>query len=449
VPLLSTVLDAAQTSLERTPDLLPVLRQAGVVDAGAKGFVHLLEGLLFYVTGDPLLEDDHEYVAPPLIAGIDLPQQEETYRFCVEGLVKGSDLPAQDKVRTVLRELGDSMIVIRTGEVLKVHIHSDDPEAVFDVLRSYGTLATHKAEDMRVQHETLERSALSHVRLARRPVSVVTDTAADLPDEVVRAHGIRLIPMTLVTEDAVYRDRFDISADDFAQRMLNHDELPTTSQPAPQAFLDVYARAAEDGEAVVAVVVGSALSGTYGSAEAAARTFDDAPVHLIDSRGASLLQGLLTLKAVELAEAGMAPSDIVRAINAIRDRSGILFTVETFDRLLASGRVGRGKALLGSMLGLRPILGLTSEGRVKPFGKAIGNERVIAALLNLVHAQVGEAKQFRLGVVHVACPERAKQITGLLRERYGDVEILEHPATPVIATHLGPGAWGVAYMVED
>lgn len=446
--LLRRLLDEAQESLARTPDLLPALRKAGVVDAGAKGFVSLLEGILHLLNGDPIVEAETTFTAAPA-AAMEFPVEEEQYRFCVEGLVRGAELPSQQEAQSILRELGDSLIVIRAQDVLKIHIHSDEPDRVFDVLKGFGTLATHKAEDMQVQHETMGRSSGSHVSLARRPAAIVTDTAADLPDDVLRAHGIRMIPMMLVTENAVFRDRLDITAEAFAVRMLDKAELPTTSQPPPAAFLEAFGRAAEDGEEVIAVVVGSALSGTLASAEAAASKFEAAPVHIVDSKGASLLQGLLTLKAAELAEAGMAPSDIGPELYRIRQRSGILFTVETFDRLLASGRVGKGKALLGSLLGIRPVLGLTPEGKVRPFGKAIGAQRVERTLLDLVDQEIGDGKKVRFGVIHVACPEVARRVSKALKDRYGDVEVLEHPATPVIATHTGPGAWGVAYMVED
>lgn len=449
VPLLDHLLNEARRSLARTPDLLPALRKAGVVDAGAKGFVHMLEGILHYINGDPIVEAVEAFAAPPAAAAIEFPAPEEQFRFCVEGLVRGPDLPSQEDAQRSLREEGDSLIVIRAQDVLKVHIHTDRPERVFALLKRYGTLVTHKAEDMHVQHETVERSAEAHVRLARRPATVVTDTAADLPEEVVRAHGIRLIPMMLVTGDAVYRDRLDISAEAFAERMQRAEELPTTSQPPPAAFVEGFRNAAEDGEEVVAVLVGSALSGTYGAAEAAAAMFDDAPVHLVDSRGASLLQGLLVLKAAELVEAGVPPAEIGPRLAGVRERSGILFTVRTFDRLLASGRVGRGKAFLGGLLGIRPVLGLTSDGRVRPFGRAIGDERVERVLLEILDREIRNARTVRFGVMHVAAPEVAGRIVRELRARYDDPEVLEHPATPVIATHTGPGAWGVAYMVED
>ncbi len=455
VALLQHLVDEARASLARTPDLLPVLRRAGVVDAGAKGFVSLLEGALLFVHGDPIVSlngrPEVESEVEPAVARVEFPGASERYRYCTEALVRGDGLPSQDEVRAHLRERGDSLIVIRSDRVLKVHVHTDDPEGVFAYLRGVGRLVTHKAEDMQAQHEAVERAADQHVRLARRPVTVVTDSAADLPEEVLRAHGVHVTPLLLVDGDEAYRDGLDISARDFHARMAAPGTVPTTSQPAPADFLETFARAAEDGEAVVGVILASSLSGTFSNAVAAAARFSAAPVRLMDSRAASLLQGLLVLKACELAELATPPDEIVRELERIRQRSGILFTVDTFDRLLASGRVGRGQAMLGSMLSVKPILGLTLDGKVEPVGRALGRKRAQTALLEAVMARLPrEARKVRFGIVYVGDDEIVTPVTGALRGHFGyDVEILSSPATPVIATHLGIGAWGIAYLVED
>jgi uncharacterized protein len=457
VPLIDHLVQRARDSLARTPDLLPVLRAAGVVDAGAKGFVAMLEGVLLFIHGDPLVALPGPPQEPGLpsaaaAAAMAPDAEEETYRFCTEALVRGPALPDQLVVRDRLRGLGDSLIVIRTGQVLKVHVHTDEPEQVFAYLRRLGRLATHKAEDMRAQHEAVERAAgEGHVTLARRPVVVVTDSAGDLPEEVVRAHGIQVTPLLLVDGDSTLRDGLDITAGEFHRRLADApDTLPTTSQPAPADFLETWTRASEDGESIVGVVLGSSLSGTFGAAEAAAHRFQGPPVHLMDSLGASLLQGLLTLKAAELAELATPPAEIVRTLERIRARSGLLFTVDTFDRLLASGRVGRGRALLGSMLNVKPVLGLTAGGVVEPVGKALGRRRVRELLLDEVAARVpADAGRPRFGVVHVACPEILAPVRESLVRRFGETEILTAPVTPVLATHLGVGAWGVAWMVEE
>jgi DegV family protein with EDD domain len=226
--------------------------------------------------------------------------------------------------------------------------------------------------------------------------------------------------------------------------------MPTTSQPAPADFLETYARAAEDGEAVLGVLVGSGLSGTYASAQAAAGRFKGAPVHLVDSQGASLLTGLMVLKACELAEAAVPPDEIVARLNRMRDRSGVVITVDVFDRLLASGRVGRGRALLGSVLHVKPILGVSRAGKIHPLAKAVGRKRATEALLDSVAAQIPEGARVRFGIVWVGHDDVVAPVRETLQARYGkDVEILTAPATPVIATHTGPGAWGLAWLVED
>jgi DAK2 domain fusion protein YloV len=453
LPWLSVLLEAARRSLSRTPDLLPVLKRAGVVDAGAKGFVSLLEGVVLFVHGDPLLEAESTPFgdSEPAVLDVEFPEAAERFRFCTEAMVRGTGLPESRVVREALKDHGDSLIVLRSQGLLKVHIHTDDPDSVFTYLRALGEITARKAEDMAVQHETVERAVSGgHIMMARRPVSVVTDSAADLPDDIVRQHGIHVVPLMLMNGERALRDGVDITADEYHRMLREGEPLPTTSQPPPGAFLAAMDRAAEDGESIVVVALGSSLSGTFASAEAAAQRFEGANVHVVDSRGASSLQALLALKAAELGEAGLPAPEIVQELRRLRSQSGIFFTVDSFDRLLASGRVGKGRAWLGSLLSVKPILGLTLEGKVVPSGKALGRERVLGAVLGLLSEKIPSgAERVRFALAHVACPELAEQARDALRERFGAVDVMVAPATPVVATHTGVGAWAVAYMIED
>jgi fatty acid kinase/fatty acid kinase fatty acid binding subunit len=472
----------AREALARTPDLLPPLRRAGVVDAGAKGFVALLEGAMTcastgFDAGRAPGAVESETTAPaaaavdPAGAGAAAPAgaaasaaasaadpgvpaaqaeaaEDEPFRFCTEALVRGARLPDSEAVRRVLRPLGGSLIVIRAGGMLKVHVHTDTPELVFDYLRGLGELTTHKAEDMKAQHAVVVRAAATHIRLARRPVTVLTDSACDLPRDVVLAHGLHVVPLLLVEETRVLRDGIDITAAEFAERLVAGAH-PTTSQPAPAQFLEGYRRAAEDGEQVVAVLLGSQLSGTFAAAEAAARRFGAAPVRLVDSRAASLLEGLLALQAAELAEAGTPPETLPKALEQVRRQSGVLFTVDNFDRLLASGRIGRSRAALGEWLDIKPILELGVDGRVSTAARVRHRERTIPRVMELLRRRIpGRVQRLRFGVVHVAAPAVVAPVVSALRRVFGEVEILSGPATPVIATHIGAGAWAVAYLVE-
>ena len=455
VSLFDRLMVRAREALAHTPELLPALKAAGVVDAGAKGFVHLLEGISASLSGDPLvaLEEVPDYPESVFAAAVvEYPADNETYRFCTEALVRGPSLPTADEVRAVLRERGDSLVVIRGEALLKVHIHTDEPDGIFDYLGSLGQLATHKAEDMRVQHAAVGRAAAAgHLSLARRPISVVADTACDLPEEIVRAHGMHLVPLALVFEDRVLRDRIDIDAAGFLDA-LRQGAHPGTSQPTPAAFGEGFRRASEEGEAVVAVTLSSGLSGTFASAQAAARLRGegDTPVHLVDSRAASVLQGLLAVKAAELGELGWEPARIVAELVRIRDRSGLFLTIDTFERLLASGRIGRGRAWLGSLLDIKPVLDLDATGKLAPVDKVRGRKNVIPRMLEILERRVPkDVKRVRFGIVHVACPGVAEEVSAQIRKRYGNREVMIVPASPIIATHTGEGAWGLAYMIED
>jgi DegV family protein with EDD domain len=449
--LLELLLVEAQEALERTPDLLPVLRKAGVVDAGAKGFVHLLEGARAFTQGQPIvsleLDTPFEPVEPIAAALAEYPAASEQFRFCTEALVRGEHLPRAAVVQDTLRPHGDSLIVIRGHDIIKVHIHTDHPEQIFAHLRTLGQLVTHKAEDMQVQHAAVGRAAAAHVQLARRPVSLVTDSACDLPSEIVRAHGIHVVPMTLIYGDRALRDGIDIDAATFLER-LRAGERATTSQPPPAAFHAAFERAAEDGEVVLAIMVGARLSGTFASAEAAAKRIDTGPIRLFDSRAASLTQGLLVLKACELAELGHSVERIVEELTRIRERSGILFTVDVFDNLLASGRVGRGQVMIAGLLDIKPILALHADGVVSAVARVRGRKNVMPRMLKEIEQRVPAAATVRFGVVHVGCEELARTVVGKLQQRYPQAEILCAPVTPVLATHLGAGAWGLAYQVE-
>lgn len=452
VDLVELMLSRAQDALARTPDLLPALRVAGVVDAGAKGFVAMMEGVAAFAKAEPFValngvaSYDQEPIAAALAA---YPEDSERYRFCTEALVRGPDLPDTASVRGALQGEGDSLIVLRVQDVLKVHIHTDTPGEVFAYLRRLGQLMTHKAEDMQAQHEAVERAAAAHVTLARRLISIVTDSACDLPREVIQAHGIHVVPLSLVYPEKVLRDGVDIDSATFIERM-RRGEHPTTSQPPPAAFLSAFRRAAADGETVLGVILGSGLSGTFASSETAARQMPDTPIRLFDSQAASVTQGLLVLKAAELAELGQDADTILRELQRLRAQSGIMFTVDTFDRLLASGRIGRGQVVIAGLLDIRPVLELGLDGKVRPLAKVRGRGNVPHRVLELLAARIPPGvRHVRFGIIHVDYPEIVPQIEAALQERYGDRDIMVSPATPVIATHTGPRAWGLAWQIED
>lgn len=431
----------ADEALQRTPQLLAALRAAGVVDAGALGFVRLLDGVKRLIEEGHLAHGAVDRVVPNAAAQTEV-AAERDFQFCTEVMVRGASLPPAADVRQALRQLGGSIVVLHTGDLLKAHVHTDTPDAVFGLGAAWGTVEYTKADDMRAQHRALRE---------RRPVAFVSDTACDLPDELVVEHGIGLVPTQLILEDRVYRDRLELTADEFFARLRAGYDA-STSQPTPQAFEEAFGDAAREADHVVAVVLSKALSGTYANAEAAARRLDPPGdrIRVLDSRSASLGEGLLVLRGLELAAQGWAPADIVRELARVREQSGGFFTVDNFERLVRSGRVGKARAWLGTKLNLKPIMAISPDGTVDPVARVRGKPAVRRRVLGLLdRALTPRPRELRLGVAHADVPQFAEELRRELVERYRPKRCVMTPITPVIAAHAGIGAWGVFYQVED
>jgi len=159
----------------------------------------------------------------------------------------------------------------------------------------------------------------------------------------------------------------------------------------------------------------------------------------------------MVLKAAEMAELAHSPVEIVEELNRIRSQSGVVLTVDSLKRLMASGRVGRGKARFASALGIKPVFSVPTDGRpIEPVGRALGRKRMLPTVLGILRKKLpSQVDKIRFGIPYVGCPEIVEEVTTALRAEFGDVEILSAPATPVIATHLGIGAWGLAFLLED
>lgn len=439
------MLAEGEAALARTPTLLAVLREAGVVDAGGKGFVRMLEGVVRLIRGDPILPaapstgttGEHSAAADFTVAA------ERDYQFCTECLIRGEQLPSSNEVRLALHQFGGSVVVAQVGDILKLHVHTDTPEAVFALGERWGTVTFRKADDMRAQHR-----ALSHA--TRRPVAIVVDSSADLADSILDRHRIAMVPLQVTFGDTTYQDRLGLKPEEFYRLLRATRQLPTTSQPTPGDFVRVFRSATVEADEVVAVLLSSGVSGTFQAGQAAVKAGNLTNVRLVDSRSASLGLGMLALRAVELAESGWGAKAIVTELERIRARSGLFLTVDTYENLLRSGRVSRGKAWLAGMLDVKPILSLDGAGRIIPVDRVRGRESLVARVLQLVdRALTPRPKALRFGIVHAEAPEVAERLRTALVAAYRPRDCFVALATGVLGTHAGVGAWAVFYQVED
>ena len=445
--LVRLMLAEAEAALARTTEQMPALKEAGVVDAGGKGFVRMLEGVVRTIDGQPIpTAVEPNGTGPQAVmvpAARALVAADRDFRFCTEVLVRGERLPPANEVRAAMHGFGGSVVVAVMSDILKIHVHTDTPEAVFTYAGRWGRIETTKADDMRAQHRRLAHPD-------RRPVGVVTDSSADLPDGVLDRHRIALVPLQVVFGDTTFRDRVELTPKEFYRRLHQAVELPTTSQPTPDDFVRVLRDAREEADEVVAVLLSASLSGTFGSAQAAVRNAGLSGVHLVDSRSASLGLGMLALRAAELADAGWKGREIARELERVRGQSGMLLTVDRFDNLLRSGRVSRGKAWIGGLLDVKPILSLDAAGQIVPTDRVRGRDQVVARVLELLEQRLTPRPEVvRFGVAHAEAPEMAERVRAALVSAHRPRDCFVTLATGVLGAHVGAGAWAVFYQVED
>jgi DegV family protein with EDD domain len=439
------LLAEGEATLARTPELMAALKEAGVVDAGGKGFVRMIEGVVRCIDGDPILPVSAEDAAAMAVVPAALAEvaADRDFQFCTEVLVRGEGLPPANEVRAAMHRFGGSVVVAVASDILKIHVHTDTPDAVFTYAARWGRVDATKADDMRAQHRRLAHPE-------RRAVAIVTDTAADLPDALLDRHQIAMVPLQVVFGDETFRDRVELKPEEFYRRLRSSRNLPTTSQPAPAEFVRVLRDARAEADEVVAVLLGGALSGTYASAVVAVRSAGISSVSVVDSRSASLGEGMLALRGAELAAESWRGQEIAKELERIRGQSGMLLTVDTYDHLLRSGRVSRGKAWIAGMLDVKPVLSLDPEGRVVPVDRVRGRDNLVPRVLALLEKRLTpRPKQVRFGVAHTEAPEMAERVRTALVAAYQPRDCFVTLATGVLGTHVGPGAWAIFYQIED
>jgi DegV family protein with EDD domain len=276
-------------------------------------------------------------------------------------------------------------------------------------------------------------------------VAVVTDHTCDLPRDLVESIGLRVVPLSVTFGDRSYTTGMDLQAEDFYRHLAASARLPTTSQPAPVWFEEAYGDCVDDGyDAIVSVHCSSALSGTVSLARDRAAAVG-IPVEVVDSKlvGGSL--GLAALAAHRTAEAGGTVRDVVAAAERVRTTSSSLIVVDTLEHLRRGGRLTGAQAAVGTALKVKPLLHLTDAGRVEVLERTRTWSRALSRVTDLV-AEAAAGRALDVVVVHAVAAERAAELWARLDERVQIGERLEALIGPIVGTHVGPGAVGVAVV---
>jgi DegV family protein with EDD domain len=279
-------------------------------------------------------------------------------------------------------------------------------------------------------------------------IKIVTDSTMDMSEETLLKYEkeIDVVPLSVTINGETFLDRVQLSPADFINRMRSANELPKTSQPSPGAFLEVYNRLGAEGYDVISIHMTGKMSGTVRSAEAAAR-MANANVTVIDSQFVSKALSFQVIEAAEMAKQGNSREEIVSRLEAIKKNTRLYVMVDTLENLVKGGRIGKGKAFLGSLMNIKPIASLEGA-EYHPVAKVRSYSQVIKYLVNQFMEDVKGATIKRVGIAHAESFELAVKIKDRIIELTGFNEIEIDYTNSIVSTHTGPGAIALMYLFE-
>lgn len=428
----SAALERARSALAHTPQQLPVLLKAGVVDAGAQGFLDLLEGIGAFLAGEapahsrrstdaanPLLANDHEA----------LDEADPEHRWCSECLVMGENLKLP-VVRTEVTALGASCVVVAGSSTrMRIHAHVAQPQVLFEVAARFGRVESIKADDMHAQTRT---AALGHA------VAVVTDSAADLPDGLVDALNLHVVPLRLNFGDQDYLDKIGMTPAQFYTRLRECAVLPRTSQPAPGDFRRQFEFLLSHHSDVVYVGVSRAVSGTIQSAETAAQRIASKSIAIFDSANAAGGQALLAMAAAEMARRGDDTQQIVTQLELLRTRTQTWAMTRDLTMVVRGGRLPTWSKTVVDGFRLTPIARIKPNGKLSLVSGMFGKQRLPERFAAHVARRMPRGQRWRVIVGHCAAAADGATVLSELRKRLDCQESWLVETGPAVGAHAGP-----------
>lgn len=277
-------------------------------------------------------------------------------------------------------------------------------------------------------------------------VAIVTDSTAYIPKPMLAEHGIHVVPNMVNWGDQSYRDGVDIGAVEFFERLKVDPVHPTTSVASLGEMKEIYAAAARSADAVVGIHLSSKLSNTFKVAQEAAALLPDKTIRVVDSQVTAMALGFMVVAAARAAAAGQSADQIVRLMESVIPRVGVLLTAETLKYLQRGGRIGAAQAFVGGVLDLKPILELR-DGIVHPLERVRSRKKALSRVVEVVSERLAGKSALRLAVIHAAAEPEAREVMSQLQARLGGaiIESVVTDVSPTVAVHTGPGTIGVAF----
>jgi DegV family protein with EDD domain len=282
-----------------------------------------------------------------------------------------------------------------------------------------------------------------------KQVAVLTDSTASIPEEMLAELNIRTVAYYIHRGQEVLRDLVTIQRKEFLDWLATASVLPTTASPGPGDYIEAYKDLAESGaEEIVSIHMTSKASGAYQAALIAQsmlkEQMPDLRVEVIDTRNAALCQGWMAIEAARAALSGLRLDEVAAKVKAMIPVTHLLQTADTLRYLYMGGRIGKAKHLVGSLLNIKPLIGV-ENGEIVPLGVARSRTQAYQSMVDKVEAAVGKSR-VKIAYVHAGAMQEVEKIKNIVESRLNAVESLIGELSPALAVHTGPGTAGLCYF---
>ena len=275
-------------------------------------------------------------------------------------------------------------------------------------------------------------------------LAIVTDSVSDISPKIAKELDIKVVPLTVIFGTEQFLDGIELSIAEFFKKLETDPNHPSTSQPSPEAFVKTYEKLLKEGYEILSVHVSAKLSGTINSAEQAIKTIDTNKIKIIDTGSASMAQGLVAMSAARAAKNAKSLDELADIAESTAKKTTVFVAMDTMEFLKRGGRIGKAKAMLGSILNIKPII-TTNDGEIVPHSRARTIKKAISSMIN----DMGEKDQIiEVAVLHSTTPDLAKDVmTQINAQNLNNAGTITEIG-PVVGTHAGPGCLAIAFTTK-
>ena len=431
---LRRALRAARKAEKDTTNQMELLRQLGVVDAGAKAFVSILEGVDQYILNPARVFSETDLLVHVAQESMESSYAHENgrYRYCTEALLHISEGEEQ-RVKEAVMGLGDSLVIGSYEDQMKVHLHTDDPALMFE---------RQKVDDMHMQQRAVSSRISNTV--------IVTDSSADIPQEVVDELRIYRIPQIIQIGETSYFDRITISSPLLLKIMDNRSQKISSSMPSIGEIQRHLEFLTQHYEHIVVLSVSSQLSGTYNAYRVAAKALQEkgADISIIDTKLNASAQGPVAREAALAVAGGEQGDTLLPSIRETAERTTILVSVQSLEMMVAGGRIPKKLGSLLLKLNLKPVVGLSKEGGGAFHGIRLSRAGSISALVGRFMKVYRESGIQAYGLSYIGNAGLAASVSQIVKQETGIKPMFVEQASPVIALHAGKGSISLSFIAK-